>query len=72
MQIRAASKYTDYKIPKKTSHHLLEVTDFIPTTTGLEQNKGKKRVSFESVCHGHNCVQVRVGTEGKEDKFLWP
>lgn len=36
-QISAASK-----IPKKTSHRLLEVIDFIPTTTGLEHTRARK------------------------------
>lgn len=31
------------KIPKKTNHCLLEFTDFIPTTTRLEHDQGKKR-----------------------------
>ena len=41
-QIRAASKYAPCKT-EKASHHLHEVTDFIPTTTGPEYNLGRKK-----------------------------
>lgn len=66
-QIRAASK-----VPKKTSHHLLEVIDFIPTTTGLELNQDKKREFHVRVSHGQDSVQKRVGTEDKETSSSGP
>lgn len=66
--IRAASKYAACKIPKKTSHHLLEVTDFIFTTTELEHNQGKKRQFHLRVSLMDRTVQKRVGTGDKEDK----
>lgn len=72
-QIRAASKYTACKIPNKTSHCLLEVTDFIPTTTELEHDRGKKREFHLRVSlMGSTLLLGRVGTEDKEDRLLWP